>query len=587
MAKMTAAAAAVKVMQSEGVELAFGIPGAAILPLYESLKDSDIKHVLVRHEEGGSHSAEGYARASGKVGVNIGTSGPAGTNMITGLYSAQADSIPILCITGQAPTDKLHKEDFQAVDIAAIAKPVTKWSITVMEGAQVPWAFRYAFHIMKSGRPGPVLIDLPLNVQKEVIEYDPDADEPMEVFKPRPSRKAINKALDMLNEAEHPLIIAGGGVINADASELLVELAELTNTPVVPTLMGWGAIADDHPLQAGQVGLQTQHRYGNATFLKSDFVLGIGNRWANRHTGSTEVYTRGRKFVHIDIEPTQIGRAFAPDLGIVSDARHALEALVAEARERKHAGRLRNRDAWTAECAERKSTMLRKTDFDDVPIKPQRVFQEINKVFDRDTRFVTAIGLYQIASGQFQQVFKPRNYIVCGQAGPLGWEISACMGAKLASPSAEVVGVVGDYSFQFMIEELAVAAQHKIPFVMVLLNNSYLGLIRQAQKAYKMDFEVQLSFENVNCEEIGDYGVDHVRACEAFGCKSFRVFDPKEIAPRIEQARALAEETQVPVIVEVITERKTDIAMGPEIDQINEFEEVLDVKRERGVEKAA
>ncbi len=328
MAKMTAMQAAVRVLESEGVRLAFGVPGAAILPLYEALKASAIRHVLVRHEEGGTHAAEGYTRArSGNIGVCIGTSGPAGTNMVTGLYSAIADSIPILCITGQAPRAKLHKEDFQAIDVAAITRPVTKWSVTVMEAAQVPWAFRHAFQLMRSGRPGPVHIDLPLDVQKEIIEYDPAADAPLPVVKPRPNRAAIAKAIDMLAAAERPLIVAGGGVINADAAALLVEFAELTNTPVVPTLMGWGAIPDDHPLNAGMVGLQTQHRYGNANFLDCDFVLGIGNRWANRHTGSTAVYTRGRKFVHIDIEPMQIGRVFCPDLGIVSDAGYALEAL--------------------------------------------------------------------------------------------------------------------------------------------------------------------------------------------------------------------------------------------------------------------
>lgn len=577
MAKMTAAEAAVKVLENEGVKLAFGIPGAAILPLYQALSASPIRHVLVRHEEGGTHSAEGYTRAAGEIGINIGTSGPAGTNMITGLYSAMADSIPILCITGQAPRAKLHKEDFQAIDIAAIARPVTKWSITVMEGAQVPWAFRYAFQVMKSGRPGPVLIDLPLDVQREIIEYDPETDVALEVFKPRPHAKQIEKALDMLNESERPLIVAGGGVINADASDLLVELAELTNTPVVPTLMGWGTIPDNHPLQAGQVGLQTQHRYGNATFLRSDFVLGIGNRWANRHTGSVDVYTEGRRFVHIDIEPTQIGRVFCPDLGIVSDARYALEDLVKAARRRKKAGKIRDRSQWVSECQERRRTMLRRTDFDNVPIKPQRVFQEINNIFDDDTRFVTAIGLYQIASGQFQRINKPRNYIICGQAGPLGWEISACIGAKLADPQREVVGVVGDYSFQFLIEELAVAAQHEVPFVMVLLNNSYLGLIRQAQKGYKMDYEVQLSFKNINCPEIGEYGVDHVKATEALGCLAFRVFEPDKIGETIQRARTLAEERRVPVVVEVITERATDIAMGPEIDKITEFEEIIDL----------
>jgi len=587
MAKMTATEAAIRVMESEGIELAFGIPGAAILPLYQAMKGSKIKHVLVRHEEGGTHAAEGYTRAaSGRIGVCIGTSGPAGTNMITGLYSAMADSIPILCITGQAPRAKLHKEDFQAIDIAAIAKPVTKWAITVMEAAQVPRAFRQAFHLMRSGRPGPVLIDLPLDVQKEIIEYDPDSDFPLEVFKPRPHRKQIEKALDMMMAAQRPLIFSGGGVINADASDLLVELAELTQTPVIPTLMGWGSIPDDHPLNAGMMGLQTQHRYGNATFLRSDFVLGIGNRWANRQTGSVDVFTKGRKFVHVDIDPMQIGRIFCPDLGIVADAKYALEEFVAVARARKQAGKIVSRKQWIDEVQERKFTMQRRTDFDNVPIKPQRVFQEINNVFGDDACFVTAIGLYQIASGQFQKVNKPRNYIVCGQAGPLGWEISACIGAKLADPSKEVVGVVGDYSFQFLIEELAVAAQHKVPFVMVLINNAYLGLIRQGEIAYKMDYEVQLSFNNINCPEIGEYGVDHVKAVEAMGCLAVRVFDPKQMADAFRAARRISAERRVPVVVEVITERVTNISMGPEIDKITEFEEILDRKPEKKTQAA-
>ncbi|MBI3778733.1 MAG: glyoxylate carboligase [Gammaproteobacteria bacterium] len=587
MAKMTATEAAIRVMESEGVELTFGVPGAAILPLYQAMNGSKIKHVLVRHEEGGTHAAEGYTRAaSGRIGVCIGTSGPAGTNMITGLYSAMADSIPILCITGQAPRAKLHKEDFQAVDIAAIAKPVTKWAITVMEGAQVPRAFRYAFHLMRSGRPGPVLIDLPIDVQKEIIEYDPDSDFPMEVFRPRPHRKQIEKALDMMMAAQRPLIFSGGGVISADASGLLVELAELTQTPVIPTLMGWGSIPDDHPLNAGMMGLQTHHRYGNATFLRSDFVLGIGNRWANRQTGSVEVFTQGRKFVHVDIDPMQIGRVFCPDLGIVGDAKYALEEFVAAARARKQAGKIVSRKPWIDEVRERKFTMQRRTDFDNVPIKPQRVFQEINNVFGDDACFVTAIGLYQIASGQFQKINKPRNYIVCGQAGPLGWEISACIGAKLANPEKEVVGVVGDYSFQFLIEELAVAAQHKVPFVMVLINNAYLGLIRQAEVAYKMDYEVQLSFNNINCPEIGDYGVDHVKAVEALGCLAVRVFDPKQMADAFRAARRVSAERQVPVVVEVITERVTNISMGPEIDKINEFEEIYDRKPEKKTQAA-
>ena len=287
MARMKAAMAAVLVMEKEGITQAFGVPGAAINPLYAQMNERQtIAHVLARHVEGASHMAEGYTRArAGNIGVCLGTSGPAGTDMITGLYSAMADSIPILCITGQAPRAKLHKEDFQAVDIASIARPVTKMATTVLEPAQVPRVFQQAFHLMRSGRPGPVLIDLPFDVQMAEIEFDIDTYEPLAVYKPAATRKQIEKALTIMNECAKPLLVAGGGVINADAAELLVEFAELTGVPVIPTLMGWGAIPDDHPLMAGMVGLQTSHRYGNANMLASDFVLGMGNRWANRHTG--------------------------------------------------------------------------------------------------------------------------------------------------------------------------------------------------------------------------------------------------------------------------------------------------------------
>src|ERR1700692_2109854 len=381
MAKMTAAEAAVRVMEREGIEHAFGIPGAAINPLYAAMKRrGSITHVLARHVEGASHMAEGYTRArAGNIGVCIGTSGPAGTDMITGLYSAIADSIPILCITGQAPRARLYKEDFQAVDIESISKPVTKWSVTVREPGQVPRAFQQAFHLMRSGRPGPVLIDLPFDVQMAEIEFDIDTYEPLPVYKPTATRKQVEKALNMLAAAEKPLIVAGGGIINANASDLLVQFAEATGVPVIPTLMGWGAIPDDHPLMAGMVGLQTAHRYGNATMLASDFVLGIGNRWANRHTGSVEVYTQGRKFVHVDIEPTQIGRVFGPDLGIVSDAKAALELFVKVAYERKQAGRFPDWSGWAKQCRERKRTMLRRSNHENVPLKPQRVYEEMNQ----------------------------------------------------------------------------------------------------------------------------------------------------------------------------------------------------------------
>ena len=290
MARMRAVDAAVLVFEREGITTAFGVPGAAINPFYAALRArGTVRHILARHVEAASHMAEGFTRASaGNIGLCIGTSGPAGTDMITGLYSASADSIPILCITGQAPRARLTKEDFQAVDIAAIAAPVTKWAVTVMEPYQVPMALQKAFFLMRSGRPGPVLIDLPVDVQLAEIDFDIDAYEPLSLWKPAMTKAQAQKVLAMLNMAERPLIVAGGGIVNADASDLLVEFAEITGVPVIPTLMGWGTIPDDHPLMAGMCGLQTSHRYGNATMLASDFVLGVGNRWANRHTGSVE-----------------------------------------------------------------------------------------------------------------------------------------------------------------------------------------------------------------------------------------------------------------------------------------------------------
>jgi len=581
MAKMTAAEAAVRVLEAEGVTVAFGVPGAAINPFYAAMRErGGIRHILARHVEGASHMADGYTRARpGNIGVCIGTSGPAGTDMITGLYAAAADSIPILCITGQAPRAKLHKEDFQAIDIEAIAKPVTKWAVTVREPGLVPRVLQQAFHVMRSGRPGPVLVDLPIDVQMAEIEFDMDVYEPLQVFKPAASRRQIEKAMEMLDAAEKPLIVAGGGIINANASDLLVAFAEITGIPVIPTLMGWGAIPDDHPLMAGMVGLQTSHRYGNATFLASDVVLGIGNRWANRHTGTIESYTKDRKFVHVDIEPTQIGRVFNPDLGIVSDARAALELFIDVAKDRKAAGKLRDREAWAGACEHRKKNMLRRSQYDQVPLKPQRVYQEMNEAFGRDTTYVTTIGLSQIAGAQFLHVYNPRHWINCGQAGPLGWSLPAALGVRAADPDRDIVALSGDYDFQFMLEELAVGAQHKLPYLHVVVNNSYLGLIRQAQRGFKMDFEVSLAFENINNRSTGDdvasYGVDHVTVAEGLGCKAVRVKSPNEFKEAFATARQLMNEHQVPVVVEFILERVTNISMGTELQNVTEFEDIL------------
>lgn len=575
MTKMRVVDAIVLILEKEGATEAFGLPGAAINPLYSAMqKAGTIRHTLARHVEGASHMADGYSRATGKIGLCLGTSGPAGTDMITGLYAAIADSIPMLCITGQAPTDKLHKEDFQAVDIESIAKPVTKYAVTILEPGQIPGTFAKAFQIMRSARPGPVLLDLPINVQMESIEFDIDAYEPLTPDKPAATRAQAEKVLDLLVASQHPMIIAGGGVINANASHKLVELAELLNIPVSPTLMGWGVIPDDHALQSGMVGIQTHTRYGNVSFLASDFVLGLGNRWANRHTGGLETYRKGRTFVHIDIEGTQIGRVFSPDLGIISDAGAAIDQLLAAARDRKAAGTLPDYSGWANECTARKGTLHRKTNFENMPIKPQRVYQEMNAAFGRDTTYVSTIGLSQIAGAQMLHVYGPRQWINAGQAGPLGWTGPAALGVVRGKPNSTVVALSGDYDFQFMIEELAVGAQFKLPYIHVVVNNSYLGLIRQSQRPFEMDYHVSLGFENINSPETNGYGVDHVKVAEGLGCKAVRVQDPSKLAEGFAEAGRLAAEFQVPVVVEVILERVTNIAMGAELDAVNEFEDL-------------
>ena len=536
MGRMNPMEAVVSVLEDEGVRVAFGIPGAAILPLYEALRGSRIRHLAVRHEEGGTHAADGWARITGEPGICIGTSGPAGTNMITGLYTALADSIPIICITGQANRSLLHKEAFQAVDIVEIARPVCKWAYQVKETAQLPWAFREAFRVAREGRPGPVLIDLPLDVQKgEEIAYDPAVDHALPTVAPAANPAAIAAALDLLAEHERPLILAGGGVILADAAEELVALAEELHIPVSPTLMGKGAIPEDHPLWAGMVGIQTCQRFANQIFLESDVVLAVGARFGDRHTGDLDVYRGDRKFIQIDISPQQIGRVFPADLGIVSDAR---SRAARPARAGGAADRRRRAATGSAAWRDLKETLTRRTDFDDVPIKAPRVFGEINEYFDADTVFVTAIGLYQIWSGQFQHTYKPRHYLCCGQAGPLGWEVPACIGAKLAAPDKLVVGVVGDYSFQFLMEEVAVAVQYEVPFVLVMVNNGYMGLIRQAEQNYDMNYEVKLSYDGPG----GHPGIDHVAVMRAMGADGVRVSEPGEIAGALDWAVAQAGE---------------------------------------------
>jgi len=591
MAKMTTMAAAVRILQSEGVKHIFGIPGAGILPFYRALKDlGTIKHMVTRHEESAIHMADGYARALGTVGVCAATSGPGASNFVTGLYTAQVDSIPILALTGQNVRAQLDREAFQAVNIAEVVKSITKKSYCIKDPAMVPWVFREAFKIMREGRPGPVLIDLPLDVQKEEIEYDSEVDAPLPILRMPPNAKQIQKAVDMLLAAEKPVMLLGGGVIVADACKEFVTLAEALQVPVVTSYMGKSGIPWNHPLMAGHVGIQCNTRSGNQVFLDSTLVLAVGARFNDRHTGDVKVYKGNRKFIHVDTDPGQLGKNIMPDLGICADAKLTLQALLDEVKRRNI-----KRPPTKLDISQIRAKMERKTDYDNIPIKPQRVFKEINEFFDEDTVFVTCIGLNQIWSGQLQKISKPRHYLDCGGAGPLGWDMPASIGVKVARPDKVVVDVVGDFGFQFCMDALPVAVMYKVPFVIVVLNNGYLGLIRQAEKyMYDMNFEVQIWYDSlraiqaeqvpmamaaggrgaVNVErapqvaENEGRGFDFVKFAEACGAAGERVTDPKDIKAALKRGV----EAGVPYVVDIIMERETDCSMGASIDAIREFE---------------
>jgi tartronate-semialdehyde synthase len=566
MPKMTAAEAAVKVLESEGVEYIFGIPGSNINAFYAALsRSTKIKHLISRHEEGASHAADGYARASGKVGICAATSGPAGTNFVTGLYTAQADSIPIIAITGQHLRAFKGKEGFQAVDIDEIAKPVCKKTYYIREAAQVPWVFREAFRIAQEGRPGPVLIDWPLDVQRGEIEYDPDIDGPLAFHLPEPDPRKIRRAMEMLLAAERPILLIGGGVIISGAADEARDLAEYLQIPVVNTSMAKGGLPFSHPLYAGEVGVQASTIAGNRAFLDSDLVLAVGCRFADRHTGALDVYTKGRRFIHVDIEPTQIGRIIPTDLGIVSDAKLALRAL-GEAARAMTARRLPDERAKKLPTLKRE--LARRTDFSQVPIKPQRVFREVNEFFDSETIFVTCIGLNQIWSGQLQEIERPGHYIFPGGAGPLGWDLPAAIGIKLAKPGNLVVDITGDFGIQFCIEELAQAVQYNVPVMVVVVNNGNMGLIRQNQKyVYGVRHEIDIAYGESSL-------VDFVKVAEAYGAYGDRVVRPEDIKPAFARAIDRAISLGKPALIDITVERDTDASMGAAIDRMVEYEPV-------------
>ena len=557
--KMTLSEAIVQILIKEGVTDAFGIPGAGINALYKAMDEhkEDIHHITMRHEECCVHAASGYYRASGKPAAAMCTAGPGATNFVTGIYTSNIDSIPVYAFTGQATRDQMGKDAFQSVDMVSIVSPVCKLAICPQNPKTAVDEVIHAIKVAKEGKPGPVVIDLPLDMQKCEVEFDPESYVPAKVENPKASPCAIKAAMEMLQEAKNPVILMGGGVIEAKAEKELVRFAEIMQIPVVTTYMARGGIPAEHPLNAGTPGIQVGQPIGNKTFLESDCVLAIGNRFTDRHTGAIDIYKVDRKFIHINVEPHEIGKIFAPDLGIVADAKDAIDQLLAAAEklgQQKGAARV-------AAIPEERKKLARKVDHTCVPINPHRVFGELNKAFDDDTMFTTGCGITQIWSGQLQEANKPRRYLPSGGSGTLGFDIPAAIGAMVADKCKnKCVCVMGDFGFTFHVQELATVATNNVPLIVCIVNNAYLGLIRQNQKfAYDYEYGVAMP------ENQGP--IDYVKVAQGFNCEAERVFKPEDIAAAFERAKA----SKKPYVIDIVCEPQAHCSMGNDIAHIKEW----------------
>jgi tartronate-semialdehyde synthase len=554
---MQVAEAIVRILEKEGIEHAFGIPGASINPVYKYLEGSLIKHHLMRHEEAAVHAADGYYRSSSRIALAICTSGPAATNFLTGLYTASIDSIPLIAITGQAKANQLGTDAFQCIDIVSMAKPVVKKAVCVLDPENIVEIFKDAVWTAKEGRPGPVLLDLPLDVQMKDVHVDLDSYKSLPIERKRPNTQLLQEAVTLLDNAKNPIIIAGGGVVLSHAEEELLKFAEWMQIPVITTYMAKGLIPEDHYLNAGMVGIQVgASSSGNAIFLDSDVVLGIGCRFTDRHTGALDVYKGERKFIHIDVDPKEIGKLIKPEIGIESDALEALKAMLEIVRAQgKRAGSQR-----VKQIAPMKEQSSLKTTFEGESIDPKNIFAMVDEVFSDNALFTTGCGLVQIWSGQYQKINKPRVYLPSGGAGTLGFDIPAAIGASVGANNKKTVCMMGDFGFTFLVEELGVASKYHLPIVVVIMNNGYLSLIRQNQKyAYKYEHEVSMK-ENLE-------NIDYVKISEGFGCEAERVSSYKDL----EEALLRAKKASGPYVIDVIVDREVDCNMGNDLTHIATF----------------
>jgi len=474
---MTVGEAVVRCLEAEGVELIFGYPGGAILPVYDALYRAEIKHVLVRHEQGAVHAANGYARATGKVGVCVATSGPGATNLVTGIATAYMDSVPVVLFTGQVPTGQVGTDAFQEVDITGVTLPITKHNFLVKDPAAVPSVIKKAFHLARTGRPGPVLVDLPRDVTGAKISFQYPEKVELKGYKPtyRGHPTQVAQAARMISESTRPVILSGGGVISSGAAPEVVRLAETVSAPVASTLMGLGGIPGDHPLSLGMAGLHGT-RYANLAITNADLLIALGVRFADRVTGAVEKFAPNARVIHVDIDPAEIGKNVRPHLPIVGDVRRVLEALLPLLPPRKN-------EEWLAAVEGYKREYPLKYGREN-GLKPQYVVERLSAATKGESIIVTDVGQHQMWVAQYYCFKHPRMLITSGGLGCMGYGLPAAIGAKSGRPDRQVILVCGDGGFQMTMTELGTLVEQRLSIKIFIVNNKRLGMVRQLQEFY-------------------------------------------------------------------------------------------------------
>jgi acetolactate synthase-1/2/3 large subunit len=548
---MRAVDAVMECLKAEGVEVVFGLPGGANLPTYDAFVNGGLRHILVRHEAGGGHAAEGYAKATGKVGVAFATSGPGATNLITPICDAMMDSVPVVFITGQVRTELLGTDGFQEADTIGITMPVVKHSFMIQRPQEIPRAIHEAFHIARSGRPGPVLVDIPQDLSRAEIDYEPVTDLRLPGYQPRVegNQKQIRQAAKALAAAQRPVIYAGGGVVNAEASDELVEFATSDRFPVTCTLMGLGAFPAPHAQWLGMLGMHGT-RAANYAMDEADLICAVGARFDDRITGKLSEFAPRAKFIHIDVDPAEISKNVPAHIPIVGDAKHVLAKLLIEYRA-IGADPERLAAWWTRIEGWREKYPLAFQDSSDNEIKPQYMVQALHEATGGEAIVTSDVGQHQMWAAQYYDFPKPRRWINSGGLGTMGFGLPAAMGAAVACPDRLVCCIAGDGSVQMNAQELATCAQEQIPIKVFIMNNGYLGMVRQWQELFWDG-----KYSHVETGEFPDF----VKLAEAYGATGMRFEDKTTLVQDMKRAI----ETPGPVLVDVrVTREENTYPMIP------------------------